>query len=52
VKIKTNFDLHIEDESVGLESNINKIGAKRESEKSDIDKSVELLKRMSKGEKQ
>ena len=51
VKIKTNFDLHIEDESLGLESNINKIGAKLEREESNIDKSVELLKRMAKGEK-
>ncbi len=51
IKIKTNFDLHIEDESLGLESNIHKIGAKLEKEKSNIDKSVELLRRMSKGEK-
>ena len=48
IKIKTSFDLHIEDESLGLESNISKIGAKLEKEKSNIDTSVELLKRMAK----
>ncbi|MEW6087324.1 MAG: hypothetical protein AB1498_03400 [bacterium] len=51
IKIKTDFDLHIEDESLGLESNISEIGARLEREKSNIDKSVELLKRMPKGEK-
>ncbi len=49
IRIKTDFDLHIEDESLGLESNISKIGARLEREKSNIDKSVELLKRMPKG---
>ncbi len=44
VKIKTDFELPVEDESLILESNINKIGAKLEKEKSDIDKSVELFK--------
>ena len=47
IKIKTDFDLQIEDESIGLESNIHKIGAKLEREKSTIAKSVALLKRMS-----
>ena len=44
VKIKTDYDFPIEDESIGLKSNIDKIGAKLEKEKSDIEKSVGLLK--------
>lgn len=51
IRIKTDFGLHVEDESLGLESNLSKIGARIEREKSNIDKSVELLKRMPKGEK-
>jgi hypothetical protein len=48
IKIKTDFELPIEDESLALESNINKIGAKLEKEKSDIDKSVKLFKEIQK----
>jgi hypothetical protein len=48
IKIKTDFELPTEDESLALESNINKIGAKLEREKSDIDKSVELFKEIQK----
>ena len=51
IRIKTDFGLHVEDESLGLESNLSKIGARIERETSNIDKSVELLKRMPKGEK-
>lgn len=46
IKIKTDFDMPVNDESLTLESNINKIGARLEKEKSDIDKSVELFKRI------
>ncbi|MEK6869232.1 MAG: hypothetical protein AABX74_03325, partial [Nanoarchaeota archaeon] len=49
VKIKTDYDFPIEDESIGLKSNIDKIGAKLEKEKSDIEKSVGLLKNIKKG---
>ena len=45
VKIKTDYELPVEDESLVLESNINKVGAKLEKEKSDIDKSVELFRK-------
>jgi NAD+--asparagine ADP-ribosyltransferase len=48
VKIKTDFELPVEDESLALESNINKIGANLEKEKSNIDKSVELFKKFKK----
>lgn len=48
IKIKTDYDFPIEDESLLLESNINKIGAKLEKEKSDIDKSVELFRKFKK----
>lgn len=48
VRIKTDFEFPVEDESLTLESNINKIGAKSEKEKSDIDKSVELFKKIQK----
>lgn len=51
IEIKTDFKLPVEDESLGLESNINKIGASLEKEKSDIDKSVELFKKLKKGGK-
>lgn len=44
IKIKTDFDLSVEDESLALESNIDKIGITIEKEKSDIDKTVKLLK--------
>jgi len=48
IQIKTDYTLPVEDESVGLESNINKIGAKLEREKSDsLDASVKLLKKVS-----
>lgn len=51
IKIKTDFDLPIEDESLALESNIDKIGAKLEKEKSDIDKSVDLFRKLQKRRK-
>jgi hypothetical protein len=48
IKIKTDFDFPIEDKSLILESNIDKIGANLEKEKFNIDKSVKLLKEMQK----
>lgn len=48
VQIKTDFEFPVEDESLFLESNINKIGANLEKEKSDIDKSIELFKKFKK----
>ena len=48
IKIKTDFELPVEDESLALESNIDRIGAKLETEKFDIDKSVELFKEIKK----
>ncbi|MBL7148078.1 MAG: hypothetical protein ISS82_04600 [Nanoarchaeota archaeon] len=48
VKIKTDYDFPIEDETKGLKSNIDKIGAKQERQKSDIDKSVGLFKNIKK----
>jgi len=51
LKIKTDFEFPIEDESLALESNIGKIGAKLEKEKSDIDRSVELFRKMQKRRK-
>lgn len=45
IKIRTDFDLPVEDESLALESNINKIGTRVEKEKSDdMDKTVKLFK--------
>lgn len=44
IKIKTDFDFPIEDESLTLESNIDRFGIKMEKEKSDIDKTVKLFK--------
>ena len=49
IKINTDFDFPIEDESLVLESNIDKIGIKIEKEKSDdMDKTVRLFKEMHK----
>ena len=49
VKIKTDFDFPIEDESLVLESNIDKIGTRVEKEKSDdMDKTVRLFKEIKK----
>ena len=48
LQIKTDFDFPVEDESLALESNIDKIGVNLEKEKSDIDKSVELFKKFKK----
>ena len=49
IKIKTDFDLPVEDESLTLESNINKIGTRVEKEKSDdMDKTVRLFKEIHK----
>ncbi|MEW6003293.1 MAG: hypothetical protein AB1638_11710 [Nitrospirota bacterium] len=47
-KIKTDFELPVEDESLVLESNINKIGPNLEKERSDIDESVRLFKKIQK----
>jgi len=45
IKIKTDFDIPVEDESLLLESNIDKIGTRVEKEKSDdMDKTVRLFK--------
>lgn len=47
IKIKTDFDLPVEDESLTLESNIDKIGTRVEKEKSDdMDKTVRLFKEL------
>lgn len=52
IQIKTDYTLPVEDESVGLVSNIDKIGAKREKEKGDsLDTSVRLLRNIKKREK-
>lgn len=49
IKINTDFDFPIEDESLTLESNIDKIGTRVEKEKSDdMDKTVRLFKEMHK----
>ncbi len=49
VKIKTDFDFPVEDESLTLESNIDKIGTRVEKEKSDdMDKTVRLFKEIHK----
>lgn len=49
VKIKTDFELPIRDESLELESNINKVGAKSETEKFNINKLIESLIKVRKG---
>lgn len=46
MQIKTDFELPVEDESLSLETNIDKIGIKLEKEKSDIKNKVELLQRL------
>jgi len=49
IKINTDFDLPVEDESLTLESNIDKIGTQVEKEKSDdMDKTVRLFKEIHK----
>ena len=48
IKIKTDFDFPVEDESLALETNIDRIGIKMEKEKSDIDKTVKLFKKIQK----
>lgn len=48
IKIKTDFEFPVEDESLALESNVGKIGVKVEKEKSDIDRSVQLFKEIQK----
>lgn len=49
IKIKMDFDLPVEDESLALESNIDKIGTRVEKEKSDdMDKAVRLFKEVQK----
>ena len=48
IQIKTDFDFPVEDESLALESNINKVGIKSEKEKANINKSVALLKNIQK----
>ena len=49
VKIKTDFEVPIRDESLDLESNINKVGARPEKEKFNLNKLIELLTRVRKG---
>ncbi|MBI5400401.1 hypothetical protein HZB07_07370 [Candidatus Saganbacteria bacterium] len=51
VKIKTDFDVSIQDESLELESNINKVGTKSETEKFNINKLIDSLTRVRKGGK-
>ena len=51
VEINTDFEFPLEDESLSLESNINRIGANLEREKSDIDQSIELFKQLQKRRK-
>jgi len=52
IQIKTDYNLPVEDESVGLETNIDKIGVKLEKEKGDsLDASVKLLRDIKKKEK-
>jgi hypothetical protein len=48
IKIKTGFEFPVEDESLALESNIGKIGVKVEKEKYNIDRSVQLLRKIEK----
>jgi len=49
IKIKTDFDLPVEDESLTLETNIDRVGTRMEKEKSDdMDKTVRLLKELHK----
>lgn len=43
VKIRTDFDFPVEDESLSLKTNINKVGIKVERETSDIDESIKSL---------
>lgn len=53
IKIKTDFMLPIEDETIKLESNIEKIGTKLEKEKGDsLDESIRLLKNLSKSKEE
>lgn len=49
VRIRTDFDFPVEDESLILESNIDKIGVNLGKEKSDIENKVELLKKFQRG---
>ncbi len=48
IKIKTDFEFPVEDESSALESNIGKLGIRIEKEKSDIDRSVQLFREIQK----
>jgi len=48
IKIKTGFEFPVEDESLALESNIDKIGAKVEKEKSNIDRLIQLFRKIKK----
>jgi uncharacterized protein YneF (UPF0154 family) len=48
IKIKTGFEFPVEDESLALESNIDKIGVRVEKEISDIDRLVKLFKEIKK----
>lgn len=49
IKIKTYFDFPVEDESLSVESNIDKIGIRVEKEKSDdMDKAMRLFKEIHK----
>lgn len=48
IKIKTDFEFPVEDESLTLESNIGKIGVRIEKEKLDINRSVQLFREIQK----
>ena len=51
IKIKTDFEMPVKDETLVLESNVEKIGAKLEKEEFDIEKKVNLLKKLQKRRK-
>lgn len=48
IKIKTDFEFPVQDESLALESNIDKMGPSLEKEKSDIKNKVKLFKEIQK----
>lgn len=48
VKIRTDFDLTVEDQTLSLESNITEVGTHVEKEACDIEDKIELLKKLKK----
>lgn len=48
IEIKTDFNLPIKDESLALESNLERIGVKLEEQESDIERKIESLRRLKK----